>query len=101
MERENCNIDTVVKLVNAGADVNHEDSMGRTALIYAVQIGSAVKCFATENHSVDCVSVLMKKGADVNKQDNEGNSPLILATRRDTGYVQALIKGRSQCGHIQ
>ena len=58
-------------LIEAGADVNHVDSMGHTALMWAVRFA----------HS-EFVSVLIEAGADINLFDEDGSSTaLILAAR--------------------
>ena len=48
-------------LIEAGADVNHVDSMGHTALMWAVRFA----------HS-EFVPVLIEAGADVNHVDSMG-----------------------------
>ena len=57
-------------LIEAGADVNHVDSMGHTALMWAVRFA----------HS-EFVSVLIEAGADINLFDEDGNTALIWAAR--------------------
>jgi ankyrin repeat protein len=62
--------------VNATTDI-----AGRTALIFAVDVGNA-----------DIVKVLIKKGADVNKASNSGSRPLTeAASSGNTQVVQALL----------
>ena len=55
--------------INAGADVNSIDKLGRTPLMYA----------AVFNAKPDIISVLVKAGAEVNAQSNYGNTPLMYA----------------------
>uniref|UniRef100_A0A1I8G2Q1 ANK_REP_REGION domain-containing protein n=1 Tax=Macrostomum lignano TaxID=282301 RepID=A0A1I8G2Q1_9PLAT len=61
--------DAVKYLTNTphACDVNHQDSMGRTALHYAVLTGG-----------LDIVKHLHKNGADLSVVDEEGNTPLLV-----------------------
>nr|XP_001392596.2 hypothetical protein ANI_1_1952074 [Aspergillus niger CBS 513.88] len=52
-----------------GADVNRQDSDGRTALIYSSQ----------HTTSIPCVRSLLECGAKLNSQDNRGSTALIYA----------------------
>lgn len=52
-------------LINAGADINAKDKLGKTPLHYAVH-----------NGLIGVASSLIKVGADVNAQDNDGNTPM-------------------------
>jgi ankyrin len=60
----------VAMLLEMGARINHKDSEGKTALIYASEQG----------HSA-VVSHLLSTGADINAADKEGLTPLHCATR--------------------
>ena len=51
----------VQSLLKAGADVNHQNKFGKTALM-----------FASLGERLDVVRELIKAGADVNLQDNRG-----------------------------
>lgn len=53
-------------LIQHGANVNHRDNMGRTAL-----------CYAAELHYNDVIKVLVKNNVDPNIDDNNGNTPLM------------------------
>ncbi len=66
--------DAVIALLERGADVNHANSSGDTALIYAAFYGHT-----------DIVRLLIEHGADVNHVNNIGNTALIAAAR---------------CGHV-
>ncbi len=65
-------LETVVKLMLADADINATGRFGRTALILASIKGDK-----------DIVKILLDKGADVNAKDNDG----------DTALIKAYIKG--------
>ncbi|XP_031549468.1 uncharacterized protein LOC116287002 [Actinia tenebrosa] len=59
----------VIKLINAGADVNLKYDKDETALIYSARNGNKI-----------LVSALIKAGAEVNAIDNEGKTALINCT---------------------
>jgi len=70
-------------LVEAGADVNHADVFGRTAL------HDAARFFA----SFPNVQLLVAAGADVNQADIDGNTPLHYAVRgRNPDTVRLLLR---------
>ena len=56
-------------LINAGADVNHQDKLGNTALIGAARIGNK-----------DAVELLLNAGADKNAKTIQGNTAADLAS---------------------
>lgn len=60
--------DVVTSLVEAGADINARDELGRTALMVAVD----------ETYS-GIVKYLLEHGAEPNVLDNDGDSPLDVA----------------------
>lgn len=60
--------DVVTRLVEAGADINVRDELGRTALMVAVD----------ETYS-GIVKYLLEHGAEPNISDNDGDSPLDVA----------------------
>ena len=101
---EKGNLAIVQALINAGADVNLEDSYGRTAVTFAVELGhvaeailhALIKAGAHANNcSTSCVpllqialmegfsaetcNLLIQAGADVNLQNRAGNTALHLA----------------------
>lgn len=61
-------LSAVQKLVQQGADINAQDSRGRTALLAAV-----------EGNHIECAFELIAAAADVNVQDDKMDSPLLLA----------------------
>lgn len=61
-------VQLVELLIAKGAEVNHRDSDGRTALMYAA-----------ENGDTQAVNALLRNGALVNLADNEGETALMKA----------------------
>lgn len=68
---------TVKSLLNAGAQIDSEDSDGYTALFAAIFEGQ-----------VEVVRILIKERADVNKRDNDGFTPIHHAA--NSGDVRAV-----------
>lgn len=64
-------------LIEKGADINTQDSEGRTATM-----------IATYNNDVETAKILIEAGADVNIQDDMKNSPFLYAGAE--GYVDIL-----------
>ncbi|MBT2648740.1 ankyrin repeat domain-containing protein [Bacillus sp. ISL-34] len=64
-------------LIEQGADMNAQDSEGRTATM-----------IATYNNDVESAKILIEAGADVNIQDDMKNSPFLYAGAE--GYVGIL-----------
>ncbi|WHY95300.1 ankyrin repeat domain-containing protein [Peribacillus simplex] len=64
-------------LIEQGADINTQDSEGRTPTM-----------IATYNNDVETAEILIKAGADVNIQDDMKNSPFLYAGAE--GYVDIL-----------
>lgn len=62
----------VETILNKGADINVRDSLGRTALMWAVWRDDS-----------EIVRVLVQRGADVNAKDSNGSTALMLASARD------------------
>lgn len=72
------------RLLRHGADVNFQDSQGRTALHFLLKKNSPRKY----------LELLLRHGADPTIQSNEGGSPLdMVRNRRDKGYFD-LMSGR-------
>ncbi|MDM5212287.1 ankyrin repeat domain-containing protein [Peribacillus sp. NJ4] len=60
--------ETVRRLIEQGADINTQDSEGRTATMIATYI-----------NDVETAKILIEAGADVNIQDNMENNPFLYA----------------------
>jgi ankyrin repeat protein len=81
------NLSFAAWLLEKGAEVNHKDKAGFTALH-----------FTGQERNVDAALFLLEKGADPNIQDIHGNSPLWTAIfnaklpNQDQGVVEALLK---------
>ena len=71
---------TVRELVEAGINVNAQDTRGRTALLAAV-----------EGHNLESAKVLLEAGADVNLLDDKMDSPLLLAGAEGKVDIMKLI----------
>merc|ERR1712224_605662 len=69
-------VDTIPGLINGGAYVNFQDSVGTSPLLAA-----------TEADKVDVVKVLLQNGADVNLARQDGTSPLLCAYKSNKKKV--------------
>ena len=76
---ENGHINAVTSLVKCGANVDLQDSDGKTALHHAVY-GSDVSC--------EILSCLIEMGADVNAGGNINHTPLMIAAEK--GHINAV-----------
>ncbi|GHH98862.1 hypothetical protein AM1BK_24050 [Neobacillus kokaensis] len=74
---EHSDADTISKLIKKGANINAQDSKGRTATM-----------IATYNNDVETAKVLIKAGADVNIRDDMKNNPFLYAGAE--GYINIL-----------
>jgi hypothetical protein len=75
-------IDTIVHLIEEGADVNATRPNGTTALMHAVHNGRR-----------PVVSILIEQGADINAQNASGTTALMMAAKLNrVGVVQILIE---------
>lgn len=78
------NIGLLEWLVEQGANPDHQDRIGYSALH-----------FAGQNSLVDIARFLLEKGANPNLQDNHGNSPLwtaVFNSMDEKGVMQLLLK---------
>ena len=79
----NGDLATVERLIEAGADVNHANNNGTTALI-----------FAASNGRTEVAEKLIQAGANVNLANNDGTTALIYAAWNGrTEVVTALLNG--------
>ncbi|CAH0120618.1 hypothetical protein PAE9249_03139 [Paenibacillus sp. CECT 9249] len=67
--------DTVLQLLQEGADINATDGSGRTAVLAA-----------TRNNRADTVKALIQQGADINIRDNSLDNVLLYAGA--SGYLE-------------
>ncbi|THW80736.1 hypothetical protein D6D17_09829, partial [Aureobasidium pullulans] len=114
--------DTVIALLDSGADVRSKDHEGRTALAYASSHGfQAVArvllergcdpnsedscqrtplCLAANSLYVEIVELLLEHGAQVNYKGDSGETPLLHAARRGhEGTVELLLKHGAQVNY--
>ncbi|MFY9309466.1 MAG: ankyrin repeat domain-containing protein [Bacteroidia bacterium] len=78
------NIQLLKWLIDNGANINHQDRNGYTALHFAAQ-----------EKRQECAELLIGKGADINLQDIYGNNPLFTAvfnSRGDTRLVKLYVQ---------
>jgi uncharacterized protein len=74
---ENKNGDTIKRLIEEGAEINTQDSDGRTSIM-----------IATYNNDIETAKILIDAGADVNIQDDMKNNPFLYAGAE--GYLDIL-----------
>lgn len=106
-------------LIESGADINHQDNAGNTALMYAlanhadisyIQIlldngadinltnnlgETALWTAVRQNLPSSTLKMLIEYGADVNKKDRRGETPLwyLLRTQGDDVLIRTLLRG--------
>jgi ankyrin repeat protein len=74
------NNEKINRLMKAGADVNHKNKYGRTALMLAAGLGQTETC-----------KLLLEKGADIHAKDNQRHTVLEYAEySRKEGLVKLL-----------
>lgn len=79
-------------LIDNGANVNHKDRNGDSALHFAAQ-----------QKTVECAKILIEKGADIEIQDNYGNTPLwraIFFSKGDISMVNLLVENGANLDHV-
>ncbi|KFM61813.1 Death-associated protein kinase 1, partial [Stegodyphus mimosarum] len=89
----------VILVLDAGANINHRDEFGRTALLIAVEqcsIRSAADLAKCKKYSyVDLSMLLIERGTDVNAADNFDRTALHLAIR---AKQEILVRKLLLCG---
>lgn len=73
-------------LINAGDEVNHQDKLGKTALIYAVE-----NPLSDRHINKQRILTLLKAGASIYTRDKEGKSALDYAKSSNNKYVVDLL----------
>jgi uncharacterized protein len=74
---ERKDVDTILRLIEEGVDINTQDSDGRTSTM-----------IATYNNDTELAKILIDAGADVNIQDDMKNNPFLYAGAE--GYLDIL-----------
>jgi uncharacterized protein len=81
---ERCDVQGVVALIRAGADVNAADTRGRTAVT-----------IAAFSRRAEVVRELVDAGADVDRQDEEGSNALLsTGVTGDVEVLREVLRGR-------
>ncbi len=75
------NIEQIQTLLKAGEDVNAKNSLGNTALHYAVANGNP-----------DAIKVLLENGADVNIANEKGWTPQAIAEKKNFGEIVTMLQ---------
>ena len=84
----NLKIDIILKMVNAGADVNWKENEGNTPLHQLISIYSK-----NELDSFKILKILLKHNANPNALNNNGLTPLLLAiSKKQKGAVRDILK---------
>ena len=72
---------TLMKLLTKfGAELEQKDSMGRTALYYALRTNKQMRHAPNNSYNTAALNFLLSSGAEVNVTDSCGMSPLFLAS---------------------
>jgi len=86
------NIELLQWLIDNGANVNHQDRNGYSALHFAGQ----EKC-------LECAQLLINKGANLELADIHGNTPLwttIFNSKGDTRIVKLYVRNGANLDHV-
>ena len=113
--------DAVAALIEAGADIDAADHVGRSALNFAVDrghvgcagelltagadpnrrgpnFGGSIVHQAVDSRNAEMVRLLARFGARVDARDGSGNTPLHRATRINVAMVEALVEVGADTG---
>ncbi len=86
-------LNVIKELLKAGADVNHTDKWGNTALITIIQSFYLLDREVQEKNRVEIIQTLLKAKANVNHANKHSETALILAIREhNLDLVQILLK---------
>lgn len=86
-------LNVIKELLKAGADVNHTDEWGNTALIRIMLSFRRLYTKAQEKNRIEIIQTLLKAKADVNHANKLSETALILAIREHNfELVQMLLK---------
>ena len=84
-------LDVIKLLIQAGAQVNHTNEFGNTALIKVIQCSLYTE--EQKKARAEIIQVILKAGANVNHANKEGDTALIRAIKEhDLDAVQILLK---------
>ena len=75
----------LIELIRAGADVNHKNNTGRTALMFVSDSG--------------CLEELIEAGADVNIKDDYKFTPLMYAAEKGNAEIVNVSPKNKQTAH--
>lgn len=78
--------DVVLRLIRAGAPLDHVNNLGWTVLIESIVLGDGGA------RHVETLKALVEAGANVNLGDRSGASPLALARRRGYGEMVRILE---------
>lgn len=77
------NTEGVYQMLSQGANINIQDSNGKTPLLKAIEAGQ-----------IEIVSILLSKGAGVNYADKDGSTALIVACENNYPLIAEMITKR-------
>jgi ankyrin repeat protein len=91
-----CHVNIIKELIKAGAQVNHPDERGDTALIKVIQYPFYTETYYKhryKKHRAEAIQALLKAKANVNHANKIGNTALILAIgNHDIDAVQIFLQ---------
>ena len=78
------NIKIVSELLEKGANINHKDKDGYTALLHAVKIEASNLDYLAVTRKEEIIQELLNRGAKIDDKDEEGNTVLMIVI--EDGY---------------